>query len=345
MSADLQRILLVGFAQLRRYGNTRVSWFFKLHRGLIQNGHFVHFFSDRDTAAFEAPFGLRDLGKKKANKRLLETAAEIEPTLIVIGHADIISNETLTALKKAHVCPIVHCNNDPLFIPSNVQRIRDRLSICDSAFISTGKPTIDEFFSDLADRTFHMPNPVDPAIERFDVSSVPAEELKRDLIFCGNATKFTKREETVSWLRDTLSPFIRFDAFGFFGKEPVWGKDYDHALSTSAMGVNLNREEGHYWYSSARMAQLSGNGLLVFTHSDNQFQTLFPDHSLVYFDDLDQLKQQIEFFAANDAHRAEQAARARQFFHDEINNSRYAQYIVEQSLNLPFSHGYVWIES
>jgi len=70
MSADLQRILLVGFAQLRRYGNTRVSWFFKLHRGLIQNGHFVHFFSDRDTAAFEAPFGLRDLGKKKANKRL-----------------------------------------------------------------------------------------------------------------------------------------------------------------------------------------------------------------------------------------------------------------------------------
>ena len=345
MSSQLQRILLVGFAQLRRYGNTRVSWFIKLHRGLIQNGHYVHFFSDRDTAAFEAPFGLRDLGKNKANQRLLETAAEIEPTIIVIGHADIISNETLRALKKAHSCPIIHCNNDPLFIPSNVQRIRERLTICDSAFISTGKATIDEIFPDLDDRTFHMPNPVDPAVERFDVSSIPAEQLERDLIFCGNATKFTKREETVTWLRHKLAPSVRFDAFGFFGSKPVWGKYYDQALARSAMGVNLNREEGHHWYSSARMAQLAGNGLLVFTHGDNQFQTLFPDRSLVYYDNLDQLKEQIEYFAGNDAQRAERAFRTRQFFHEEINNSVYAQYIVEQSLSLPFSHNYVWIES
>jgi len=345
MSTQLQRILLVGFAQLRRYGNTRVSWFIKLQRGLIQNGHYVHFFSDRDTAAFEAPFGLRDLGKKKANRRLLETAAEIEPTLIIIGHADIISNETLRTLKKAHSCPVIHCNNDPLFIPSNVQRIHDRLDVCESAFISTGKLTIDEFFPNLTDRTFHMPNPVDPAIERFDVSSIPAEQLQRDLIFCGNATKFTKREETVTWLRDNLASSVRFDAFGFFGRDPVWGKDYDHALSTSAMGVNLNREEGHHWYSSARMAQLAGNGLLVFTHTDNQFQTLFPDRSLVYYDSLDQLKDRVEYFVINDDHRAEQASRTRQVFHDEINNSKYAQYIVEQSLHMKFSDNYIWIES
>ncbi len=343
MSNSLQRILLVGFAQLRRHGNTRVSWFIKLHRGLIQNGHYVHFFSDRDTAAFEAPFGLRDLGKKKANKRLIETAAEIEPSLIIIGHADIISNETIKALKEAHSCAIVHCNNDPLFIPSNVQRIQERLSVCDNAFISTGKLTIDEILPELTERTFHMPNPVDPAIERFDVSSTPAAQLQRDLIFCGNATKFTKRGETVSWLKEKLSPSVRFDAFGFFGKDPVWGKDYDAALASSAMGVNLNRDEGHHWYSSARMAQLGGNGLLVFTHSKNQFQTLFPDGSLVYYDELDQLKEQIEYFTKNDVDRAEQASRTRQFFHDEINNSLYAQYIIEQSLSLPFSHGYVWI--
>ena len=120
----LERILLIGFAQLRRYGHTRVSWFNKLHRGLIQNGHDVLFFSDRDVAAFEAPFGLRDLGKKKANRRLLETAESFAPSLILIGHADLITNATLAKLKARHPVPLVHLNNDPLFIPSNVDRIR-----------------------------------------------------------------------------------------------------------------------------------------------------------------------------------------------------------------------------
>ena len=45
--------------------------------------------------------------------------------------------------------------------------------------------------------------------------------------------------------------------------------------------------------------------------------------------------------AANDARR-DWAARARHFFHSEINNGLYAQYIVEASLLQPFSHDYVW---
>lgn len=339
---NLERILLVGFAQLRRYGNTRVSWFIKLQRGLIQNGHYVHFFSDRDAAAFEAPFGFRDLGKGRANRKLIETAAEIEPTLIIIGHADIITNQTLAAIRKEHSCPIVHCNNDPLFIPPNVDRIRRRLNVCDSAFISTGKKTIDLFFPDQIHRTHHMPNPVDPAIERFDSSKKSRQELARDLIFCGNATKFTQREEKLLWLKENLNPTVRFDTFGLLGTPPVWGKSYDKALYESAMGLNLNRDEGHHWYSSARMAQLAGNGLLVFTHAANGFHSLVPPDSLAYYETREDLKQQVERFAADDDSRRSHAARARNFFHMEMNNSLYARYIVEESLGHTHSHAYVW---
>jgi hypothetical protein len=58
------RVLHIAYQQLRRYGNTRVSWAWKLTNGLIKNDHFVQGFSDRDVASFEAALGWRDLGKK-----------------------------------------------------------------------------------------------------------------------------------------------------------------------------------------------------------------------------------------------------------------------------------------
>ena len=67
------RVLHIAYQQLRRYGQTRVSWAQKLTNGLIKNDHYVSVFSDRDVAAFEAPLGIRDLGKNKANQKLLET--------------------------------------------------------------------------------------------------------------------------------------------------------------------------------------------------------------------------------------------------------------------------------
>ena len=339
----LLRILHLGYGQLRRYGNTRVSWTQKLFRGLIQNGHFVHFFSDRDVASFEAPFGWRDLGKKKVGPRLLETAEAVQPDLVVVGHCDLVSNETLEALRAQHRgVRIVHCNNDPLFVPDNVEKIKRRLQCCDRVFVSTGLPTLREYFPGNEAKLRHMPNPVDPAIERFDVSALPSAELENDLLFCGNSDDHTERGETVKWLREQLDPAVRFKTHGYFGEPPVWGLAYDRALSISKMGLNLNRQEGHHWYSSARMAQLGGNGLLVFTDSANSFQDLFPDESLVYYDSKEDLAAKIAEFQSDDDKRRHFASTLRGFFHGKMNNKLYARYIVEEAMEQRHSESYVW---
>ena len=88
------------YQQLRRYGKTRVSWAQKLTFGLIKNDHYVQGFSDRDVAAFEAPLGIRELGTKKANVRLLDTVDAFEPDLVIAGHCDMITNATLSAIKQ-----------------------------------------------------------------------------------------------------------------------------------------------------------------------------------------------------------------------------------------------------
>lgn len=334
------RVLHIAYQQLRRYGQTRVSWAQKLTFGLIKNDHYVQGFSDRDVAAFEAPLGLRELGHKKANRRLLEMVGAMEPDLVIAGHCDIATNDTLTEIRRLRPsCVIAHCNNDPLFVPSNVERIKSRASVTDAIFVSTGRRELKMFEGNRA-RVYHMPNPVDPSIEDMDNSQ--RTDLPIDLLFCSNSTDLTKRLEMVKRLKDELGNELNFKTYGSFGEPPVWGRDYDRALGNTKMGLNLNRQDDHYWYSSARMAQLAGNGILQFTHSAARFDELLPPESVVYFNDEAELLAKIREFHHDDAKRRAWATRARDFFHREMNSRLYAQYIVEATAGLPFSHDYVW---
>ncbi|GAB3285298.1 glycosyltransferase [Parahaliea aestuarii] len=335
------RILHVAHQQLRKYGHTRVSWARKLFHGLVRNEHYlVQTFSDRDVAAFEAPLGIRDLGARRCNQRLLQTAEAFAPELVLIGHCDLISNDTLNELRR--LCPgtvIAGLNNDPLFAPENAAKIHHRCEAVDVMFVSTGTRELAPFRGRRA-RLRHMPNPVDPAIESADNSN--RTDFDHDLLFCSKSRAHTERGKLVAALRDKLPPDLRFHTPGSCGTPGVWGRAYDETLAASRMGLNLNRQEGGHWYSSARMAQMAGNGLLVFTHAAAGFAELFPAQSLAYFDDESSLLAQIEGFFHDDARRRHWAANTRAFFHREMNCTLYARYIVEASLGLPFSHEYVW---
>ena len=334
------RVLHIAYQQIRRYGKTRVSWAQKLTHGLIKNDHLVSGFSDRDVAAFEAPFGIRDFGRKKANRRLLETVNAFAPDLVIAGHCDIITNSTLDEIRKIKPGVVIaHCNNDPLFVPENVARIKHRAEAVDAVFVSTGRRELSRF-EGCGARLYHMPNPVDPAVETLDNSA--RTDLSIDLLFCSNSTDYTDRLKMVGSIKEQVSGEMNFKTYGSFGEPPVWGRDYDQALAETRMGLNLNRQEGDYWYSSARMAQLAGNGILQFTHSGPRFDELLPEESAVYFDHQDDLLAKIREFHHDDDKRRAWAANARRFFHTEMNNAFYAQYILEASLQIPFSHDYVW---
>lgn len=334
------RILHVDYQQIRRYGKTHGNWVEKLAFGMIKNNHYLQSFSDRDIAAFEAPLGLRDLGWKKSNKRLLEMVEATQPDLIVFGHCDKITDATVREIRRMQPNSLLaHCNCDPLFVPYNVANIKARAAIVDAVFITTGKRELAQF-EGLGARIYHMPNPVDAAMETLDNSL--RTDLKIDLLFCSNATKFSTRGITVQYIKDGVGNAINFKTYGSFGEPPIWGRDYDHALANTRMSLNLNRQEGDYWYSSDRMAQLAGNGILQFTNASQGFQELLPAESMVYFTDNEDLLRKVREFHQDDARRQAWASRCRKFFHSEMNSTLYAQYIVEATALVPFSHDYVW---
>jgi len=57
---------------------------------------------------------------------------------------------------------------------------------------------------------------------------------------------------------------IKFDVYGMNNVQPVWGDNFLKKISNSSMGLNLSRGKPIKYYSSDRIAQLFGNGLLTF---------------------------------------------------------------------------------
>ncbi|WP_232325106.1 glycosyltransferase family protein [Microbulbifer agarilyticus] len=272
--------------------------------------------------------------------------AAFQPELIIFGHCDLIDNDTFLEIRRRHPYTILAgCNNDPLFVPRNAANIAERCLVADAMFVSTGPKELARFTGNRA-KLWHMPNPVDPCIETADASALASDnqELHTDLLFCSKSDNHTSRGHLVTELQGKLPSNFRFHTPGMFGQPTLWGRDYDRKLATSKMGLNLNRQEGYQWYSSARIAQMAGNGLLIFTHSAAAFDEYIPKETLVYFDDEESLIRLTQEYHHDDAKRCYWAHKCREFFHREINNTLYAQYIVEASTGTKFSHNYVWIK-
>ena len=68
---------------------------------------------------------------------------------------------------------------------------------------------------------------------------------------------------------------VSFDTYGMFGKQPIWGNEFIKKLSNARMALNLSRGKPVKYYSSDRIAQLMGNGLLTFIHKNTKYSDFF----------------------------------------------------------------------
>lgn len=334
------RILHIDNIMIRRYGNTKVATGRKLFNGLIRNNHKVLEFSDRDIAHFEAPLNIKPLGFSRSNRRLLETCENFQPELVLFGHCDIISNKTLSAIKcMLPDVKLAYRNVDPLWDPAVLGKIRHRMPVADAIFVTTGGEALRQFLTGK-NLVGYMPNPTDPCVE--DQNNAEKNKFDRDLIFCGVGNTTDDRYPFVKKLHEALDGELRFDSFGMHGYPAIWGKPYDDALAGSKMGLNLNRYEGWHLYSSARISQLMGNGILTFLSDKNNLQRFFGPESAAFFSDFDDLVQKIRMFQADDDLRKQTAANGQSFYREHFSGERVVQYIVETTMGLPYSYDYLW---
>ncbi len=337
--AERMRIVHVDNFQHRRYGRAKVGTGRKLFYGFIRNNYQVQEFSDRDVAKFESVFNSRALGAARANKRLIEACENFRPHLLLLGHADIIKNATIAKVRRRLPdLKVAYRNVDPPFDQDNVARIKLRMEAVDAIFITSGGDWLRQFTTGKNVVSF-MPNPTDPAVE--SMNNAERDDFDIDLVFCGVGKRTDPRYGLVARLHQRLRD-VRFKSFGIHGEPSVWGIGYDDLLGASKMALNLNREEGHYLYSSARISQLMGNGLLTFLSSESGYQRFLTPDEAAFYDDEDSLVRQINAFHDDDARRKAVARAGRAFYHRHFSAKDISQYIVETTFGMPYSKDYIW---
>ena len=114
-----------------------------------------------------------------------------------------------------------------------------------------------------------MPNPCDKS---FEILSNYKKNCNYDVFFAMSHS--VHRGELKSGKKDDREVFINklirknknlsFDVYGMNNVQPIWGDLFISKISNSYMGINLSRGKPIKYYSSDRIAQLIGNGLLTF---------------------------------------------------------------------------------
>lgn len=335
------RILLVDNLMIRRYGNLRMGPGRKLMCGAIRNDWRICEFSDRDMARLLAPLGIRSLGGVIANRKLLLTAKNFRPDIMLLGHCDYVTNETLAAIRKALPgIRIAHFNVDPLWQERTCAQMADRMESCDALFATTAGAVL-KTWTTGRNVVAYMPNPSDPSMENQDNGA--KTDFARDLFFAGNPRAGDPRWDLLKDLLPRLEGKLRVDVFGA-DRPSIWGADYEDVLATSKMSLNLNRREGDLWYSSDRIAHLMGFGILTFQSSRNGMQRFFSDRETVWFDAAADLAEKILHYQTNDAARAAIASAGRAKYHALFNGARVLRFMVETMRGESYSEPYEWAE-
>jgi hypothetical protein len=137
----------------------------KMNQGLIQSGCFVYPFSINDRARMLSPTGSKTFGKGRANKALLRTCQNIAPDLLILGHAQYITRETLLAIRNE--VPDIRIGLwyvDPLWVPEHIQHLHDRVDALDAIFTTTAGDLLKGLGRPGCPAAF-IPNPVERSIE------------------------------------------------------------------------------------------------------------------------------------------------------------------------------------
>jgi hypothetical protein len=333
------RIVIAGNFNEQKAGANFYATIRKLTNGFIRNGHAVIPYSDRDVSRLQGRFGVGRAGDAEANRRLVELCRQYRPELLVLMHADKISNETIGEIKALRPAPLVAVVNlDPLFLPENPPRIRRFGEAADITFITTAGDRLDAFATGRH-RVAFIPNPADRSIESLECFARADQPF--DLLCTIGSERGTPWRGAIMRDIEARVPEARFAFYGLEGRPSVFGSAYFDAIAEARMGLNLSRADDHYLYSSDRLAQYAGNGLLVFVARSTGYGDIFGEDEFAFFDGMEDLAQRLRHFLAHDDERRAVAVRGHARYHAIFSERLVARFIEEASFGR-LASDYAW---
>ena len=88
------------------------------------------------------------------------------------------------------------------------------------------------------------------------------------------------------------TPNVKFDIYGIDKVQPIWADHYFKTISNAKMGLNLSREAIKY-YSSDRITQIVGNGLVCLIDEKTNYKNFFNNNEMVFYRSINDLSEKI----------------------------------------------------
>ena len=320
----------------------------RLNNGFVRLGHNVLTISDRDII-HENKKILDISGKNSLQNTIIENTNNFKTDCLILGHADAITEETLQIIKeKNKKLRICQWFLDPLGkkgpdYQKNNKRILDKVNCMDATFL-TSCPSV---LSKKIDNSYFMPNPSDPSFEilknyesncQSDVFFAMSHGVHRGELKKG---KFDRREVIINSLKKNNKK-INFDIYGMNNIQPIWGDKFINAISNSRMGINLSRGEPIKYYSSDRIVQLMGNGLLTFIDKKTRYNDFFSKNEMIFYDDLDDLGYKLNKYKKDNKIAKKIALNGRSAYIKKFNSTIVADFILSKTLGYTSKYKFDW---
>ena len=333
------KVLHIGNFGYRSHGESFYNIDRKLSAGFTRNGHFVYEFSLRDMARMSNIFKTKKLGKRWAGAEILRICEKLEPELVLLGHAQMLMGDTLKQIKlRWPNTKIVLWYVDALFYEDKTQYMYDFEPYLDAVFATTGGEYLQRLLPNTV-RAF-IPNIVDSSVE--SLKNFEKRTFNHELIFCGSIGDDIQRKQFLEEVQSGLSD-LPLSLNGIFGHPIIKGMDYIRAVGKARMGLNYSRRNDVCLYSSDRIAQLTGHGLLTFTPRIPEFDLIYKDDEVRYFDTTAELVEMTRYYANHPDEAAQIAEAGWKRAHESCSTERVTRFMEEVIFNRPYSELYEWL--
>jgi len=322
----------------------------RLNNGFIRLGHSVLEFSDRDIVSRGK--SLKDFyGSDTLNDKLIKTCYHFKPDLIVLGHADMISKDILHNLKRDYSnLKIAQWFLDPLNkngpdFQKNKKRILDKSDVIDTNFITTSPDALG--FLSKNKLNYFIPNPSDQSMETLNNFE---RDCSNDVFFALShgvhrgqlkSRSYDDREKFIKSLINKCKN-VRFDIFGMDNIQPIWADQYFKNISNSKMGLNLSRGAPIKYYSSDRITQIIGNGLVTLIDEKTCYGDFFDDTEMVFYKNIKDLSEKIEKISEDEKLRRTIGQKGKAKYIKYFNSTLVADFIINKTYEINGSKKYLW---
>ena len=323
----------------------------RLNNGFIRLGHSVLGFSDRDITRYYKSY--KDFsGAKALNEKLKTTCYNYKPDMIVMGHSDLISAQQLSEIRDDYPnVKVAQWFLDPLNkngpdYERNKKRILDKIDFIDGNFITTD-PSVLKFLPQNK-KNFFIPNPVDSSFET--LNNFNNKNCNVDVFFAlshgvhRGVLKGGKVDDRYKFLDKLvkLSTGIKFDLYGIDNRQPIWADNYFKAIANAKMGLNLSRGSPIKYYSSDRLAQIIGNGLVTLIDEKTFYNDFFSDKEMIFYKNVNDLSEKILRISKDDKLRQSIGRKGKEKYFKLFNSTIVAKFIINKTFDINSNDKFIW---